>query len=953
MSCEKSTWKDVTGLEFSAAIDDAYLQIVHWRKNLFKVPSGASGKRFVAELARLFESFSMESSFEAFSIKAAMTMPALILQKPHAKSKTRDHIACIHRRLALWEKGAIAELLKEGKAIQRSLLRSVREGCESVAKAARKFSKLMMDGKVRAALRLLTKKTQSGPLSLDEIVDDRSGRTVREILEEKHPDASPGQPEAILSNELTCDDFHPVLFDSITAEVIRSSALHTEGAAGPSGVDAMCWRRLCTAFGQKSNDLCSALAAVARRICTTYIDPSGLMAYTSCRLIPLDKCPGVRPIGIGEVVRRIIGKSVMQTIKHNLQDAVGSLQLCAGQDAGCEAAFHAMNHIFTEDDTEAVILVDATNAFNRLNRQVTLLNCRAICPSMSPILTNTYRSDSWLFAGGQCMKSKEGTTQGDPLAMAMYAIGTQPLIRRLDGIAKQVWYADDSAAGSSIKRLREWWDLLEEIGPLYGYFPNSSKTHIITKPKHAESAREVFQGTGITITAEGRRYLGGALGSTSFLQQFISKRVQEWVEEVKILSEFAITQPHAAYAAFTHGLSSKWNYLLRVTDWEEHSTSELLQPLESVIRSQFIPALTGHAPPGDLVRDLLALPARLGGLGLINPTAVSTEQHATSQLISAPLVERVLQQNHQLMGCHEIQHAIKSRAHSSKQARRRQDAKDLQSQLPASLHRCMDLSQEKGASTWLTALPIDKHGFCLHKSAFRDALSLRYDWPIENSPSHCSCGHPFTVEHTLSCPTGGFPSIRHNEVRDITASLLSEVCHGVSTEPHLQPLSGESMSHRSAITDNGARLDIAVHGFWGGRFEKAFFDVRVFNPCARSNQQVSLNSVYRRHEQEKKRQYEQRVREVEHSTFTPLVMSTTGGMGKAAATFYKRLASMLSEKRDAPYSETLRWIRCRLGFALLRSSIMSIRGARSSASHPASEGIHEPFDLHLAEGHVL
>ena len=77
------------------------------------------------------------------------------------------------------------------------------------------------------------------------------------------------------------------------------------------------------------------------------------------------------------------------------------------------------------------------------------------------------------------------------------------------------------------------------------------------------------------------------------------------------------------------------------------------------------------------------------------------------------------------------------------------------------------------------------------------------------------------------------------------------------------------MSHRSAIKDNGARLDIAVHGFWGGRFEKAFLDVRVFNPCARSNQQVSLASVYRRHEQEKKRQYKQRIREVEHSTFTP------------------------------------------------------------------------------------
>ena len=120
----------------------------------------------------------------------------------------------------------------------------------------------------------------------------------------------------------------------------------------------------------------------------------------------------------------------------------------------------------------------------------------------------------------------------------------------------------------------------------------------------------------------------------------------------------------------------------------------------------------------------------------------------------------------------------------------------------------MDLSEEKGASIWLTALPIDIHGYALHKLAFRDALSLHYGMG----------GHPFCVEHALSCSTGGFPSIRHNEVRDITASMLSEVCHGVTREPHLQPLSGETMSHRSAITDPGARLDIAVHGFWGRHF---------------------------------------------------------------------------------------------------------------------------------------
>ena len=951
MSCLQCTWGDVSGEVFSNAINDAYREIVHWKPNLFKVPSGASGKHFIAELARLFDAFAAESAFEAFTMKAAMTLPALMLQKPHAKSKARDHIACLERRLTVWSKGDIAELLHEGKVIQRSLNPGKR-GVNDDTTTARRFSQLMMEGRIRAALRLLTKESRSGPLSLDEVVDARSGKTVRDVLEEKHPNPEPAHPDAILTGDMDSPDFHPILFDSITAEVIRISALHTDGSAGPSGVDALSWRRFCTAFGQKSNDLCSALAAVTRRICTTYVDPSSLMAYTACRLVPLDKCPGVRPIGIGEVVRRIIGKAVMKTVKRDLQEAVGFIQLCAGQDAGCEASIHAMESIFGDHNTEAMILVDATNAFNQLNRKVMLVNCEAICPAMSHILINTYRCSSWLFVNGQCMLSREGTTQGNPLAMAMYAIGTKPLIHRLNGIARQVWYADDSAAGSSLERLREWWDLLKEIGPQYGYFPNGSKSHVLAKPQHVEAARETFKGTGIVVSSEGERYLGGAMGTASFLQQYVERKVNGWVTEVDKLSKFAVTQPHAAYAAFTHGLSSRWNYLLRVTDWKILSPSDLLQPLEMAIQSQFIPALTGQPPPGRLVREMLTLPARLGGMGLVNPVTTAEEQHITSQKVCAPLVERILQQDHQLADCQIAQRDIKASLRSNKRTKMRDDAKILQNELPAPLQRSMELSQEKGASTWLTALPINDHGFALHKSAFRDALSLRYNWPLQNQPSHCSCSQPFSIEHALTCKTGGFPAVRHNEVRDITASLLSEVCHGVATEPHLQSLSGEIMSHRTAITNDGARLDIAVYGFWGGRFEKAFLDVRVFNPSAQSNRHGPVASVYRRHEQEKRRQYEQRVQEVEHSTFTPLVMSTTGGMGRAATTFYKRLASMISDKRDVPYSKAINWIRCRLSFALLRASIMSIRGARSSQHRPASESIQGPIDLQLAEGHI-
>ena len=664
MTCNQAAWQDISGEEFSKVVNEAYDQTVHWIPNLFMVPSGSTGKKFIGELVKLYDAFASESSYESFAIKTAMTMPALLLQKPHSKSKSHEHISCLIRRMELWKRGDITELLKEGKLIQTHLRSSFgSHPNDDDEKLARTFSKLMMEGRVRAALRLLSMNNRTGLLSLDEIVSDNPRKTVRDVLEDKHPEAKPIHAETIATHSDE-SNFHPIIFESITPEVIRKCALQTEGAAGPSGVDAMSWRRFCTAFGEKSNDLCDALARCAKRLCTSYVDPDGIAAYTACRLIPLNKCPGVRPIGIGEVIRRIIGKAIMRSTKQDLQIAVGSLQLCAGQDAGCEAAVHAMSSIFQEENTEAMIFVDASNAFNNLNRQATLLNAMEICPSLAPILINTYRNPSYLFVGGQCLLSKEGTTQGDPLAMAMYAIGTTPLINSLNGIARQVWYADDSAAGSTVENIKQWWDKLVEVGPRYGYYPNSSKTHILTKLDHIESIRDVFKDTDITISTDGKGYLGGAIGSTSFIQLFVENKIKGWIDEIKPLSNIAKSKPHAAYAAFTHGLYSKWNYVLRVIDLEGHSLSELLQPLEVAIMSTFFPALTGQSPPGELIRKLLSLPTHAGGLSLVNPIDASVEQHHTSRLISAPLVNRVIDQSLSLEGCHLAQQRLKSIARS-------------------------------------------------------------------------------------------------------------------------------------------------------------------------------------------------------------------------------------------------------------------------------------------------
>ena len=137
----------------------------------------------------------------------------------------------------------------------------------------------------------------------------------------------------------------------------------------------------------------------------------------------------------------------------------------------------------------------------------------------------------------------------------------------------------------------------------------------------------------------------------------------------------------------------------------------------------------------------------------------------------------------------------------------------------------LDLCTEKGASNWVSARLLSSLGFHIHKSALEMLFTFAMDG---RSLTDCTCGQCFSLEHALSCPAGGFPSIRHNEVRDITATLLFEACTNVEIEPHLQPLTGEHFPLRTANSEQNARLDVVVNGVWGGRFERTFFDVRNF-----------------------------------------------------------------------------------------------------------------------------
>ena len=522
------------------------------------VPYGKAGKSFVSELARLFKSFAEGSALESVALKACTLMPILLLQKPARKSKPKDHILCLERRLCSWKDGDFEELLREGRTIQQHISKvSPPYKDEQVS---RSFANLMFQGKTSSALRLLTEQNKGVVLHLNDSVDTSNGpQKVKEILISKHPPGHPVSSEAIVSG--VPPDIYPVRFESLDATVIKNAVLKTSGAAGPSGLDALGWRRLCTSFKSASQDLCHSLALTAKRICTNLIDPACIAPLLACRLIALNKNPGVRPIGVGEIPRRVIAKAILFIVRQDIQEAAGSIQLCAGQIAGVEAAVHAVHSLFHNEETEAVLLVDASNAFNCLNRLTALHNIQRVCPSLSTALINTYRDSSELYVDGDVLLSQEGTTQGDPLAMPMFALATIPLIENLQNTVSdvhQVWYADDASGSGKLSHLRVWWDQLNFLGPKFGYYPNAAKTWLVVKNNFsASAAAAAFANTGVKITSEGRPYLGVPIGTDDFVESFVSTKVQEWVAQLEKLALIACSQPHAAYAAFTHGLISK------------------------------------------------------------------------------------------------------------------------------------------------------------------------------------------------------------------------------------------------------------------------------------------------------------------------------------------------------------------------------------------------------------
>ena len=330
----------------------------------------------------------------------------------------------------------------------------------------------MMQGRVSSTLKILT----SGPfLSVHKVSDD-----VINALKQKHPKPSPILEISLFSRPV--NEVLPCYFDNIDEEKVSKASYLTKDADNSSQLDAMqhhhlLWSRKCKV---ENKELRTQIAILARKLATETLDPLTLEAFVSWRLIPLDKNPGVRPVDVWEVLRRIVVNCIGWVLKQDTQLAAGPLQTSSWLQSGAEVAVHSMWCTFEDDRTDAVIFVDARNAFNSLNHQGALHNIRVICPQIATILVNTHRRPARLIIlGASHIYCLEGKTQGDNLAMAFYALVTTPPLNTLQITSpevREVCLTDNISRAGSLSDLTIWLKNVISEGKRFGYLVNERKS---------------------------------------------------------------------------------------------------------------------------------------------------------------------------------------------------------------------------------------------------------------------------------------------------------------------------------------------------------------------------------------------------------------------------------------------------------------------------------------------
>ena len=1016
---------------------DLYKRVASVSVSMYEVYRNGVGAKFLNMLATEWE----KARVGRMNSERPLIFPACILVRKPGISKSADIKRLIQIRLDLWEKGEILSLIKAvedagqtGRADGAARPMGANGIDESVA---RRYASTFLNGKHRQAVRNVTDRGQGG-LYKPSDRDSKTGEPVIDVLRSKFPQARiPMEDGSDLMFQIP-DDFekeNAAAFIYVAEDTIQERASKLHGAAGPSGVDAIMLKAWLTRHGCASQALRTELAKWAEMLATLPPTYSKIRALNHTRLLAVDKEPGVRPIGCGEIWMRLFAGVILDQCKERARQACNNVQLCAGLQAGIEGATHAMLEVWPElagwfntagvegnnedeggndetsggeedgtsqDDLEpeelcpateerqepthpsfpefpilpketesnayvpgkgfGVLLVDARNAFNELNRYSMLWEVYHRCPPIARFAFNRYRHHNLCFVRNEMgeppiiITSEEGITQGCCLSMVCYGIALMPLAEHgkdeIGGLLEP-WYADDLAGLGEAEDNARLLRLLYEKGPDFGYFPEAEKSHYICKSEDEAAARAAFAAGGYAALnyVRNRRYLGGTYGDAAEKELWVKKKVEEWVHCVEVLAKCAYTQPQTAYSGFVLVLQNEWTHLSRIVP----NVGPLLAPIETAIREKFIPALFGISPSeltGEL-RHLLSHSVKKAGLAIRFPVEQSVHCFNASRSAVNHLVDTLVQGRILDLGYHRrVATTAKEKAREALNFEAEYYLTQWGLNKPGDKRR---LERICNSGVWLTVIPNRLNGSILSAEEFRDNLRLRYNLKPLDMPDLCDgCGAKLDVEHALHCKVGGLVHCRHNDVTREFGYMcgLAFTNGAVDYEPYIYTSGQQSkgteaeaaaatattttQQHQATdgstpVTTHEDRGDIIVNNFWQ-RQRPCVFDTRITDADARSYRNKAPSAVLRQHEKEKIRKYKKACLE-RRRDFTPLCYTADGMAGREARNAERRLGMLLSEKWQRQHSQMVFFVRSRMSLALVRANSLLIRGSREKRTH--------------------
>ena len=870
--------------------------------------------RFTSMYAHLIDSLcNKRNKIQHICGGLVQIFPALMLQKvSNVKDENYQKLA---DRLYQWEQGNWDTILQEANQLQENIGKNKNVQRNQATDQKRRFLSDVGRGDIKSAA-----------LSVDPNnfgLNQWNDHTKTELK-----DKFPSNRNDILELPDNSPTFHSTKIEPATIYNIISKSKAKSGGINHLGyvtLFQMCKLKNC------GNTLVQTICKLANQLANSKLPH--LKHFLASRCIPVRKKDGSsRPVSIGDVLRRVCLRAIdlhhKQTIISN-----SPRQLSNGVKGGPEAIIHAMRKISSsmKESNIAILTIDATNAYNNIDRAKTLDMVYSKVPELYNAAYNTYGNPSYIALENELWPVEQGTSQGCPLSSSFFNLGISILIDKLSTILdlKQIWYADDGILYGHPDTVLKAWNLVKSFGPSIGYLANTKSTIYHLNEKWNNKWEEAE----LTYTNDGIEVLGSVIGNKDFISNYCKAKFDNVANIVGNLTRLAKSHPQQSWSVISRSTKFKSSYLFRTIPSAEAYADSYNEKLE-----EFLSTILGRQLDEKMINQS-TLPIGKGGLGLnINANEYAQQQYNDSQMLTYHLTRYITNDEpRELETWKDIYNNIRNGK------KKFWDSKlcSFKETIDETHAKRMDEMQQPGANNWLSCLPVSwKHDWQLTKNDFRDAMNLRFNLLPLDTPMTCvsnQCNEPFTLKHIDICPKGGTITRRHDYVKNILARY-AEKAYGsahITVEPHLGELTEEEIEMLSGNTSKGARADIAILDYQNNQ-TTSYVDVCVISPICDSNKELDISKLIAKTEKKKNDAYALRVKEHLGGNFLPFILTSGGAVGPMAQKVIKQIVLKLSKHSYDNKRMITDELKGDLSMSLVKSRIQGLRCNRNTVSSQLS-----------------